>query len=130
MPDIIADMLSHIANANHKQKETIELPASKVRAEIARVLKEEGFITHYKVTPDKKQGVLKVTLKYGSNNDRVIQGLRRISKSSRRTYKKADEIPSVQNGLGIAIVSTSKGIMSGQQAKAKKLGGEILAHVW
>ena len=130
MSDTIADMLSHIANANHKFKETIEMPASRVRSEIARVLKEEGYINHFKVAPDQKQGVLKMTLKYTPQKERAINGLKRVSRPGLRRYAGAEEIPNVQNGLGIAIVSTSKGLMTGHQARQQRLGGEILCIVW
>jgi len=128
--DTIANMVAHIVTANHKFKESIDIPASKVKVEIARVLKEEGYISNYRVAPDKKQGVLRVTLKYTPGKERVISGMKRISKPGLRVYRTYSEIPSVQNGLGTAIVSTSRGVMSGQSAKDKKVGGEVLCYVW
>ena len=130
MSDTIANMLSQLSNANHKFKETIELPSSKVKVEIARVLKEEGYITHYRATPDRRQGMLKLTLKYMGQKERVIQGVKRVSRPGLRQYRPWTEIPSVQNGLGTAIVSTSQGVMAGSSAREKKLGGEILCLIW
>lgn len=128
--DPIANMLTSIFNANHKFKETVDLPASKVKAEIARVLKEEGYISNYRVAQDKRMSTIRVTMKYSAAKERVIQGVKRISKPGLRVYRKWTEIPSVQNGLGTAIVSTSKGVLSGQKAKEKKLGGEVLCYIW
>jgi small subunit ribosomal protein S8 len=130
MSDTVANMLSAIANANHKFKESVDVPASKLKAEIARVLKEEGYIANYRVAPDKRQGVIKMTLRYTPQKERVIQGVRRVSKPGLRIYRKWNEIPVVQNGLGTAIVSTSRGILSGQRAKEKKVGGEVLCYIW
>lgn len=130
MSDTIANMLVSIQNANHKFKETVDLPVSKLKVEIARVLKEEGFISNYRVAQDKRQGTLRLTLKYTPAKERIIQGVKRISKPGLRVYKKWNEIPSVQNGLGTAILSTSKGILAGQRAKEKKLGGEVLCYIW
>ena len=130
MPDRIADMLSQISNANHKYKETVEMPSSKLKVEIARVLKEEGFISHYRLIQDRLQPVLKINLKYTAQKERVIQGLKRASKSSLRVFHGYKDIPSVQNGLGVAIVSTSRGVMSSGKAKENKVGGEILCTVW
>jgi small subunit ribosomal protein S8 len=101
-----------------------------VKVEIARVLKEEGYISNYRVAPDKKQGVLRLTLKYTAGKERVIRGMKRVSKPGLRVYRPYDSIPSVQNGLGTIIVSTSRGVMSGQSAKEKKVGGEVLCYVW
>jgi small subunit ribosomal protein S8 len=128
--DNIANMVAQIVTANHKFKESIDVPASKIKVEIARVLKEEGYISNYRVAPDKKQGVLRVTLKYTPAKERVIRGMKRVSKPGLRVYRPYNEIPSVQNGLGIVIVSTSKGVMSAQTAKDKKVGGEVLCYVW
>lgn len=128
--DKIADMLAQIVNANHKFKETIDVPASKVKVEIARVLKEEGYISNYRVSQDKVQGAIKITMKYTPQKERVIQGVKRVSRPGLRIYRKWSEIQSVQNGLGTAIISTSKGLLSGQKAREKKLGGEILCYIW
>lgn len=128
--DPIANMLSQIQNANHKFKETVDIPASKLKAEIARVLKEEGFIGNYRVAQDKRLSTIRLTMKYTQQKERVLQGVKRVSKPGLRVYKKWTDIPSVQNGLGTAILSTSKGVMSSQKAKEKKLGGEVLCYVW
>lgn len=128
--DPIANMLAQISNANHKFKETIDIPASKVKSEIVRVLKEEGFISNFRLSQDKRANTIRVTMKYSPQKERVIQGVKRISKPGLRVYKKWDEIPSVQNGLGTAIISTSKGVLSSQRAKEKKLGGEVLCYIW
>ena len=128
--DPIANMLVAIQNANHKFKETVDLPVSKVKTEIARVLKEEGYIANFRVAQDKRQGVIRLTMKYTPQKERVIQGVKRVSRPGLRVYRKWDEVPAVQNGLGTAIVSTSKGVMTGQKAREKKLGGEVLALVW
>lgn len=128
--DNIANMLVAIRNANHKFKENLDLPSSKIKVEIARVLKEEGYIANYRVATDKKQGTLRLSLKYTPQKERVIQGVKRVSKPGLRIYRKWDAIPSVQNGLGTAIVSTSKGVLSGQKAKERKLGGEVLCLIW
>ena len=128
--DPIANMLTQLSNANHKFKETVDMPASKVKAEIARVLKEEGYISNFRVAQDKRMTTIRVTMKYSPQKERVIQGVKRISKPGLRVYRKWTEIPSVQNGLGTAIVSTSKGVLSGQKAKEKKLGGEVLCYIW
>lgn len=128
--DQIANMLVSISNANHKFKETVDVPVSKMKTEIARVLKEEGYISNYRVAQDKRQGAIRMTLKYTAQKERIIQGVRRVSKPGLRVYRKWDEIPSVQNGLGTAIVSTSKGVITGQKAKEKKLGGEVLCYIW
>lgn len=130
MSDTIANMLVSLLNANHKFKETVDVPVSKLKVEIARVLKEEGYIGNYRVAQDKRQGTLRLTLKYTTQKERVIQGAKRISKPGLRVYTQWDEIPAVRNGLGTAILSTSKGILSGQRAKEKKIGGEILCYVW
>ena len=130
MSDPIANMFSSIVNANHKFKETVDIPSSKIKAEVARVLKEEGYIANFRVAQDKRQGTLRLTLKYTQQKERVIQGVRRISRPGLRIYRKWDEIPVVQNGLGTALVSTSKGIVTGQKAKEKKIGGEVLGYIW
>ncbi len=130
MSDPIANMLVSIVNANHKFKETVDVPVSKIKVEIARVLKEEGFIGNYRVAQDKRQGTLRLTLKYSAAKERIIQGVKRISKPGLRVYSKWNEIASVRNGMGTAILSTSKGVVSGQKAKEKKLGGEVLCYIW
>mgnify|MGYP001183572774 CR=1 FL=1 len=130
MTDPIADMLTRIRNANMVGHEELELPASKLKQEIADILKREGFVRDYELVEDNKQGVLRIFLKYGKNNERVISGLKRISKPGLRVYAKADEVPKVLNGLGIAIVSTSKGVLSDKEARNQAVGGEVLAYVW
>ena len=127
--DSIADMLTRIRNANSMRYETVKIPASKVKEEIAKILKEEGFISNYKLEKDNVQGTLVLTLKY-DNKQRVITGLKRISKPGLRVYAKHDEVPKVLNGLGIAIISTSKGIMTDKQARKENIGGEVLAYIW
>ena len=130
MTDPIADMLTRIRNANQMKYKEVEVPASKIKEEIANVLKNEGFIVDYKIKKNNVQNIIVLTLKYSEKNERVITGLKRISKPGLRVYAKNTEIPSVLNGLGIAIVSTSKGIMTGKQAKHELLGGEVLAYIW
>ena len=129
MTDPIADMLKRIRNAVQARHETVDIPASKEKVEIARILKEEGFIIGYSVEGDVKK-TLTVTLKYGPNNEKVIAGLKRISKPGLRVYAESDNIPRVLNGLGIAILSTSSGLMTGKDAKKKHIGGEVVAYVW
>ncbi|MGY0694028.1 30S ribosomal protein S8 [Virgibacillus sp. FSP13] len=130
MTDPIADMLTRIRNANMVKHEKLELPASKMKKEIADILKREGFVRDYEFIEDSKQGVLRIFLKYGANDERVITGIKRISKPGLRVYAKADEVPRVLNGLGIAIVSTSKGVLSDKEARTQAVGGEVLAYVW
>ena len=130
MTDPIADMLTRLRNANSVFHETVEIPGSKVKKAIADVLKNEGFIKDYTFTEDGKQGIINVTLKYGSNREKVISGLKRISKPGLRQYAKHDELPRVLGGLGVAIISTSKGIMSDKDARKAGLGGEVVAYVW
>ncbi|PXW87704.1 SSU ribosomal protein S8P [Streptohalobacillus salinus] len=130
MTDPIADMLTRIRNANMVRHEKLELPASTIKTQIADILKREGFVRDYEFIKDDKQGVLRIFLKYGANEERVITGLKRISKPGLRVYAKADELPRVLNGLGIAVVSTSKGILSDKEAREQSIGGEILAYVW
>ena len=128
--DPIADMLTRIRNANQMRYKEVEVPASKMKLEIARILKEEGFINDYKVKKNNIQNIIVLSLKYGQNKERVITGLKRISKPGLRVYAKTDEIPKVLNGLGIAIVSTSKGVMTDKEARKASLGGEVLAYIW
>ena len=129
MTDPIADMLTRIRNANQAKHASVEMPASRLKLEILSVLKNEGFIEEYEKIEDGKQGVIKVTLKY-IGKERVIKGLKKISKPGLRIYAKSSELPKVLNGLGVAIISTSNGIMTDRDARAKKLGGEVLAFVW
>lgn len=128
--DTIADMLTRIRNANQMRYQEVSIPASNMKIEIAKILKNEGFIADYKVEKDDVQGTIILTLKYGENKERVITGLKRISKPGLRVYAKNDEIPRVLNGLGIAILSTSKGIMTDKEARKLNIGGEVLAYVW
>ena len=128
--DPIADMLTRIRNANQMRYKEVEVPASKIKLEIARILKEEGFIADYKVKKNEIQSIIVLYLKYSDKKERVITGLKRISKPGLRVYAKAEELPRVLNGLGIAIVSTSKGVMTDKQARKESLGGEVLAYVW
>ncbi|MGO0058760.1 30S ribosomal protein S8 [Brevibacillus fluminis] len=130
MTDPIADMLTRIRNANMVRMEKVEIPASTIKKEIARVLKEEGFIRDAEFVEDNKQGIIRVFLKYGPNNERVITGLKRISKPGLRVYAKNNEIPRVLGGLGLAIISTSAGLMTDKQARQTHVGGEVLAYVW
>ena len=127
--DPIADMLTRIRNANVMRYIEVEVPASKMKIEIARILKSEGFIVDYKVKKNNIQDILVLSLKY-VDKERVITGLKRISKPGLRVYVKADEVPYVLNGLGIAIISTSKGVMTDKDARANSLGGEVLAYIW
>lgn len=128
--DTIADMLTRIRNANSMRYTEVKVPASKLKLELARILKEEGFIKDYKVVDENVQGMILLTLKYGQKKERVITGLKRISKPGLRVYAKANEVPKVLNGLGIAIISTSKGIMTDKEARKQGLGGEVLAYIW
>lgn len=130
MSDPIADMLTRIRNANLVRHETVEVPASKLKREIAEILKREGFIRDAEYIEDSKQGIIRLFLKYGSNNERVISGLKRISKPGLRVYTKSSEVPKVLGGLGIAILSTSKGVMTDKEARNTKSGGEVLCYVW
>lgn len=129
MTDPIADMLTRIRNAVQARHDVVEVPANKEKIAIAKILKEEGFISNYSIDGDVKK-VITITLKYGPNNEKVINGLRRISKPGLRAYAKVDSIPRVLNGLGIAIISTSHGLMTDKEAKAKHVGGEVIAYVW
>ena len=128
--DPIADMLTRIRNANQMRYKEVEVPASKTKIEIAKILKEAGFIANFEIKNVKPQDILVLTLKYGEKKERVITGLKRISKPGLRVYVKAEELPRVLNGLGIAIVSTSKGIMTDKNARKNSLGGEVLAYIW
>ncbi len=128
--DPIADMLTRIRNANSSKHETVNIPSSKIKVEIAKILLEEGYIAGYEVIEDGLQGIIKVTLKYGPNKQKVITGLKRISKPGLRVYASKEELPRVLRGLGIAIISTSKGIMTDKKARSENVGGEVLAFIW
>ena len=126
----IADMLTRIRNANNAKHESVEIPASNMKKQIAQILVDEGYIKSFNVIDDGKQDVIKVFLKYGPNKSKVLQGLKRISKPGLRMYVGKEEIPQVMRGLGVAIVSTSKGIMTDKAARKENVGGEVLAFVW
>ncbi|MBE6622604.1 MAG: 30S ribosomal protein S8 [Ruminococcaceae bacterium] len=128
--DVIADMLTRIRNANSAKHESVDIPASGVKKAIADILAEEGYINGYQIIEDGKQGIIRVSLKYGAGKKRVIQGLRRVSKPGLRIYTSCEDMPRVMNGLGIAIISTSKGIMTDKKARKQNIGGEVLAFVW
>ena len=128
--DPIADMLTRIRNANSAKHETVDIPASNMKKAIAQILLDEGYIASYKVIEDEKQGVIRVTLKYGENKSQVITGLRRVSKPGLRIYSNVEDMPKVMKGLGIAIVTTSKGIMTDREARKQNVGGEVLAFIW
>ena len=130
MSDVIADMLTRIRNANNAKHHTVDIPASNMKKAIAEILVEEGYVKSYQVIEDGKQGTIRVTLKYLQGKQKVIRGIRRVSKPGLRIYASCEDMPSVMNGLGIAIVSTSKGIMTGKKAKSLNVGGEVLACVW
>ncbi|PDO11322.1 MAG: 30S ribosomal protein S8 [Candidatus Reconcilbacillus cellulovorans] len=130
MSDPIADMLTRIRNANMVRHDKVEVPASKIKRQIAEILKREGFIRDYEYIGDEKKGILRIFLKYGPNQERVITGLKRISKPGLRVYAKAAEMPRVLGGLGIAIVSTSKGVMTDKEARQANTGGEVLCYIW
>ena len=128
--DVIADMLTRIRNANDAKHETVDIPASNLKKSIAEILLEEGYIKNFQIVEDGKQGIIRVTLKYAAGKQKVIHGLKRVSKPGLRIYSNCEDMPKVMNGLGIAIVSTSKGIMTDKKARATKIGGEVLAFVW
>lgn len=130
MTDPIADMLTRIRNANMVLKQSVDLPASRIKEEIATVLKEEGFIKDYQRIAEGPQGMLRLYLKFGKDGQKVISGLKRISKPGLRVYAKKDEIPKVLGGLGVAIISTSKGIMTDRNARGANVGGEVICYVW
>ena len=128
--DVIADMLTRIRNANDAKHNTVDIPASNMKKAIAEILLSEGFIKGYQIIEDGKQGVIRVTLKYGAGKQKVLHGLRRVSKPGLRIYASCEDMPKVMNGLGVAIVSTSKGIMTDKKARSLNIGGEVLAFVW
>ena len=130
MTDVIADMLTRIRNASSAKHETVCIPASKMKKAIAQILLEEGYIKNYQIVEDGKQGIIRVALKYAAGKQKVIHGLRRVSKPGLRIYSNCEDMPKVMNGLGIAIVSTSKGVMTDKKARLANVGGEILAFVW
>ena len=130
MSDVIADMLTRIRNANDAKHPTVDIPASKMKESIAKILVAEGYVKSYQVIEDGKQGVIRVTLKYAAGKQKVIRGIRRVSKPGLRIYAGCEDMPKVMNGLGIAIVSTSKGIMTDKKARSLNIGGEVLAFVW
>ena len=128
--DPIADMLTRIRNANAARHASVDVPASNMKKAIAEILKNEGFIADYEVIEDNKQGMIKVTMKYGANKERVISGIKKISKPGLKKYAKAGEIPKVLGGLGIAIISTSHGVISDKEARRLGVGGEVICYVW
>ena len=128
--DVIADMLTRIRNANDAKHESVDIPASNLKKSIAQILLEEGYIKNYQIVEDGKQGIIRVTLKYAAGKQKVLHGLKRVSKPGLRIYSNCEDMPRVMNGLGIAIVSTSKGVMTDKKARQANVGGEILAFVW
>lgn len=130
MSDPIADMLTRVRNGGKAKFNSVDIPGSKIKIELAKVLKNEGYIRNYKVIKDDKQGVLRIYLKYGAQQDIVIYQLERVSKPSRRVYVKSKDVPSVYNGTGIAILSTSKGLLTNRQARRENVGGEVLCTIW
>ena len=130
MTDPIADMLTRIRNASNVKHEMVEIPASNEKKAIANILLDEGFVKNVEIIDDDKQGIIKITLKYDQNKQRVIKGLKRISKPGLRVYAKKDDVPKVLGGLGIAIISTSKGVVTDKVARAQGIGGEVLGYIW
>ncbi|KRK92372.1 30S ribosomal protein S8 [Companilactobacillus futsaii JCM 17355] len=130
MTDPIADYLTRIRNANMVKHESLEIPASNIKKSMTEILKNEGFIKDYEVVEDNKQNVLRIFLKYGKDQQRVISGLKRISRPGLRSYVDSDNVPKVLNGLGIAILSTSKGVITDKEARAQHVGGEVIAYIW
>ncbi len=128
--DTIADMLTRIRNANSAKHDTVDVPASNMKKAIAQILVDEGYVKSFQVIDDGKQGIIRITLKYGENKTQIITGLRRVSKPGLRIYSSYEDMPKVMKGLGIAIVSTSKGVMTDAQARKQKVGGEVLAFIW
>jgi small subunit ribosomal protein S8 len=130
MTDPIADMLTRIRNAGNARFDKVDIPASRMKISLARILKEEGFIKNYKVIKDNRQGILRVYLKFAEHQKPLIQGLRRVSKPGRRVYAGHEELPKVQGGLGVAVVSTSQGVVADRQARKLMVGGEVLCEIW
>jgi len=128
--DPISDMFARVRNANAKLHEKVDVPSSKLKVEIAKILKDEGYIANYKSIEDRKQGVLRIYLKYTADGKKVLQGIKRVSKSSLRIYKGYDEMPKTVGGLGVTVVSTSRGLMTDRQARKEKIGGEVVGYVW
>ena len=128
--DTIADMLTRIRNASSAKHDSVDVPASNVKKAIAQILLDEGYISSFSIVDDGKQGVIHIVLKYGQNKSQIITGLRRVSKPGLRIYTNVEDMPKVMKGLGIAILSTSKGIMTDKQARANNVGGEVLAYIW
>jgi small subunit ribosomal protein S8 len=130
MTDPIADLLTRIRNASRAEHEKVDIPASRLKVRIAELLKEEGFIKNFRVLEDEKQGTLRVYLKYGPGNERMISGLVRVSTPGRRVYARHDKLPSILGGMGVALLSTSRGVVTDRDARKQKVGGEVLAYVW
>lgn len=130
IPDSIADMLTRIRNANSAKHDTVQIPASNMKKAIAQILVDEGYVKSFKVIDDGKQGMIEIALKYGPNKSQVITGLRRVSKPGLRIYTNCEEMPKVMKGLGVAILSTSKGVMTDKEARKANVGGEVLAFIW
>jgi small subunit ribosomal protein S8 len=130
MSDPIADLLTRIRNASSAEHEKVDIPSSKLKVRITEILKDEGFIKNFRLIEDKKQGTLRVYLKYGPGNEKIISGLVRVSKPGRRVYVDKDKIPSILGGMGVAILSTSRGVMTDRAVRKQQLGGEVLAYVW
>lgn len=130
MSDPIADLLTRIRNASRAEHEKVDIPASKLKVRVTELLKEEGFIKNFRVIDDNKQGTLRVYLKYGAGNEKIISGLVRVSRPGRRVYVTKDKIPSILGGMGVAILSTSRGVMSDRESRKQQVGGEVLAYVW
>jgi small subunit ribosomal protein S8 len=128
--DPVSDMLARIRNGSLAEHEKVDIPSSKLKVRLAEILKEEGFIKNFRLIEDKRQGVLRVYLKYGPGQERVISGLRRVSKPGRRLYVAADRIPSVLGGMGVAILSTPRGVLTDRESRKAKVGGEVLCYVW
>jgi len=128
--DPIADMLTRIRNAASAKHDSVDVPASNQKKAVAEILLAEGYIKNYQIIDDNKQGIIRITLKYGANKSKIISGLKRVSKPGLRVYAGSEELPKVIRGLGIAIISTSKGIMTDKQARVENVGGEVLAYVW
>lgn len=130
MTDPIADMLTRIRNGNNARHKSVDIPASNIKKEISRILLREGYIKNYEVIDDDKQGIIRIDFKYGEDNEKVISGLKRISKPGLRVYVESRDLPKVLGGLGIAIISTSKGILTDKEARANNVGGEVICYVW
>ena len=130
MTDPVADLLTRIRNASSAEHEKVDIPASKLKTRLVEILKEEGFIKNFRCIEDNKQGILRVYLKYGAGNERMIAGMVRVSTPGRRIYVTADKVPAILNGMGVAVLSTSRGMMTDREARKRKVGGEVLCYVW